>query len=96
MSDKLTIIAHIRALDGKTAETRAFLEGLVAPTRAEAGCIDYVLHQDDEHPEEFTFYENWTDRAAWDAHMETPHLREMKQIEGRFFVVERVRQMTML
>ncbi len=96
MSDKLTIIAHIRALDGKVAETRVFLEGLVAPTRAETGCLDYVLHQDDEHPEEFTFYENWADRAAWNAHMETPHLREMKQIEGRFFEVERVRKMTML
>ena len=41
----------------------------VAPTRAEAGCINYDFHVDAADPCVFVFYENWTDRAALDAHL---------------------------
>ena len=36
----------------------------MAPTRAEAGCINYDFHIDAADPCVFVFYENWTDRAA--------------------------------
>jgi quinol monooxygenase YgiN len=47
----------------------------VAPTRAEAGCINYDFHVDAADPCVFVFYENWTDRAALDAHLAMPHLQ---------------------
>ena len=65
----LTIVAHIRALP-EWAE----LEKLVAPTRAEAGCLQYDLHRDDEDPAHFLFFENWESRELWQAHMAAPHL----------------------
>jgi quinol monooxygenase YgiN len=45
MNDSLTVIAHVRAKPGQESRVRQLLEGLLAPTRAEAGCINYDLHQ---------------------------------------------------
>ncbi|MGI9510970.1 MAG: putative quinol monooxygenase [Geminicoccaceae bacterium] len=43
-------------------------------TRAEKGCIQYDLHQDNENPAHFLFFENWKDRDLWQVHMAAPHL----------------------
>lgn len=70
----LTILAQITAAPGKEALVKAELLKLIAPTRVEAGCINYDLHQDDENPAFFMFYENWESRALWQTHMNAPHL----------------------
>ena len=70
----LTILAQITAVPGKEALVRAELEKLIPITRAEAGCINYDLHVDNETPGFFVFYENWESRALWQAHMNAPHL----------------------
>ncbi len=73
---KLTIVAHITAMPDKIALVKAELEKLVPVTRAEKGCLDYDLHQDNENPAHFMFYENWESRALWQAHMNARHLKE--------------------
>ena len=70
----LTILAQITAEPGKEALVRAELEKLVPITRAEAGCLQYDLHVDNENPGFFVFYENWESRALWQTHMNAPHL----------------------
>ena len=70
----LTILAQITAVPGKEDLIRSELEKLVEPTRAEAGCLQYDLHQDNENPGFFVFYENWESRELWQAHMNAPHL----------------------
>ncbi len=52
------------------------LLGLVEPTRVENGCIVYELFLNNSDPTDFTFVEEWTDDAALDAHLESPHLIE--------------------
>ena len=47
---------------------------LIEITRAEEGCIQYDLHQDNENPAHFLFYETWQSRELWQAHMNAPHL----------------------
>jgi quinol monooxygenase YgiN len=96
MAKKRTVIAHLRTLDGQIEETKEFLTSLIAPTRQESGCIEYWLHQDDEDPAEFTFYENWTNRAEWDKHMEMPHLKAFAEIAGKVFELQKLRLMTMM
>ena len=54
---------------------RSELLKLVEPTRKEPGCIQYDLHQDNENPEVFVFYENWESRELWQAHMNSVHLK---------------------
>jgi quinol monooxygenase YgiN len=70
----LTILAKITANEGQERRLRAALQDLVAPTRAEPGCLQYDLHVDNSSSGVFMFYETWQTREMWQAHMETPHL----------------------
>lgn len=70
----LTILAQITAAPGQESRIKAELTKLIAPTRVEAGCITYDLHQDNDNPAFFVFYENWETRDLWQAHMSAPHL----------------------
>ncbi|MFS8114128.1 putative quinol monooxygenase [Rhizobium jaguaris] len=97
MLDQLTVIAHLVARPDKIEDTKAFLMSLIDRTRAEAGCVDYHLHQSQEDPANFAFYENWTTRAALDEHMETPHLQELISRKDEFFKVDPdIRLLTMI
>ncbi|MEM8570469.1 MAG: putative quinol monooxygenase [Pseudomonadota bacterium] len=79
----LTILAQITAAPGKEAFVRAELEKLIPITRAEAGCLQYDLHHDNENPGFFVFYENWENRELWQTHMNAPHLAAyMEATEG--------------
>ncbi|MSU58180.1 MAG: antibiotic biosynthesis monooxygenase [Pedosphaera sp.] len=73
----LTVIATFTARPGKEAELRAALTGLLAPTRNEAGCLNYDLHASPEDPAKFLFHENWTSKAALDAHLQSPHVKAL-------------------
>ena len=73
---KLTIVAHITARSDKIDLVKAELEKLVDITRSEKGCLQYDLHQDNEDPAHFMFYENWESRELWQAHMNNQHLRD--------------------
>ena len=70
----LTVIASLKALPGQEAALFAALSALIAPTRAESGCILYEMHRSHENPGWFMFNELWESRALWDAHMAAPHL----------------------
>ncbi len=70
----LTIVANIIAKAPKRELVKAELLKLIRATRAEAGCINYDLHQDNDNPNHFMFYENWQSRALWRTHMESEHV----------------------
>ena len=79
----LTIVANILANEDKIELVKAELLKLVDITRSEEGCINYDLHQDNENPAHFTFYENWKTRALWQTHMANQHLADyMAATEG--------------
>ena len=87
MGEKLAVVARIRAKPGKEEEVKQALLGLVSPTRGEAGCINYDLHQSHEDPALFLFYENWTSKAALDAHAHSPHIQAFRA-RGREWLAE--------
>jgi quinol monooxygenase YgiN len=72
--DLLTVVAYMRAAEGKTDELRAMLEALIEPTSKEEGYVNYDLHQGVEDPRFFVFYENWLSDEHLDAHLASPHL----------------------
>jgi quinol monooxygenase YgiN len=80
MNDSLTVIAHIRAKPGQESRVRKILEGLRAPTRAEAGCINYDLHQSQNDPALFVFYENWESETHLDAHARSAHIQSFRKL----------------
>ncbi|MBY5993653.1 putative quinol monooxygenase [Ferrimonas balearica] len=72
----LTIVANIIAKADRIDLVKAELQKLIDPTRAEAGCVQYDLHQDNDNPAHFLFFENWTSRALWQDHMANQHLKD--------------------
>ncbi len=72
----LTVIAKWKAKSGSEEQLNKELRSLLAPTRAEEGCINYDLHRSVEEPGTFMFYENWESRPLWEQHMESPHIQE--------------------
>lgn len=72
----LTIVANIHAKPEKTELVKTELQKLIKTTKSEKGCINYDLHQYNENPTHFMFYENWESRDLWQIHMNAPHLVE--------------------
>ena len=72
----LTVVAHMRARDGRQQELRDALIALVEPTSREEGFVNYDLHQGVEDPDLFYLYENWDNAALLEAHLGRPHLTE--------------------
>lgn len=72
----LTVVANIQAKPRHESLVRADLAKLVAPTptRAEAGCLRYDLHEDRRIAGHFVFYETWESRELRQAHMRAPHI----------------------
>ena len=69
------MVARIIARPETIHEVRSILLGLVAPTRAEEGCVVYELLQNRADPTDFTFVEEWASDAAFERHHTTEHIR---------------------
>ncbi|SDD87045.1 Quinol monooxygenase YgiN [Pricia antarctica] len=84
MSNKpLTITASILATPEKRELVRQSLLNLIPPTLKEEGCLNYDLHQDNENPDRFFFYENWESRQLWQNHNASAHIAaHRKATEG--------------
>ena len=76
MNDKsLTVTAQVKAKPGTESQMRQELLSLVAPSRQDAGCLNYDLHQGVDNPALFLFHENWTSKAHLDRHLQKPELQ---------------------
>ncbi len=72
----LTLVASTTAKSDKIDLVKAKLVKLLDITRAEAGCLRYDLHQQNENPTPFLFFENWESRDLWQAHMKARHRQD--------------------
>ena len=96
MSQPLVIVAKITANPDQIDFVKSELEKLIPPTLAEPGCIQYDLHQDNENPAVFLFYEIWQTRDLWQDHMNSEHIAALlKATENALASVE-VHEMTKL
>jgi quinol monooxygenase YgiN len=73
---EVRVIARAVAREGSAAELKTLLRGLVAPTRAEAGCVYYELFESNL-PGVFCFNELWESQAHLDAHAASSHFKEI-------------------
>ena len=74
-AESLTVIAQIKAKPGKESQVRQELLSLVTPSRKDAGCVNYDLHQALDNPALFMFHENWVSKAHLDGHLQKPDLQ---------------------
>jgi quinol monooxygenase YgiN len=75
VNQPLTVVARMKARAGKESELKRVLLGLIVPSHADAGCINYDLHQSLEDPASFLFHENWESKQHLDKHLQQPHLK---------------------
>lgn len=68
----VVVLASFRPKDGQSDDVEKILQGMVAPSRAEAGCERYDLYRG---PSGFHLFERYRDGAALDAHRDTDHYR---------------------
>lgn len=78
----LIVVATIDAQPQHIDAVREALEAVVAPSRAESGCLRYELHVDNKIPTRFIMLEEWTDKAALAAHDATPHFKALVAAVG--------------
>jgi quinol monooxygenase YgiN len=64
------------AKDGEADNVAAAVRALAAPSKAEAGVLVYQAHRDPENPNVFFFYEQYTNEAAYQAHVESEHFQQ--------------------
>ncbi len=92
----ISVVAIINIKEGSRDYVLEQLQILVTETRKEAGCIDYVLHQNVDKPNQVVFFENWESsehlaihgqanhinnyRTMVDGHIESSEIIKMKQI----------------
>ena len=68
----VTIVAQIMAKAEHREAVKAELLNMILPTRQEAGCIEYRLHQDYDNPDLFLFFETWQDMESLQSHLQSP------------------------
>lgn len=78
-NSNLTIVAKIVVKPENLKLVEEELIKLVKFTRAEEGCVDYILHKDNENENSFLFYENWETRELWQEHMKSAHIAEYRK-----------------
>ena len=78
---EVRVIARSVARRGSENQLRELLQGMLAPTRAETGCILYDLYESNENGR-FYFYEIWESQAALDQHAASPHFKHLEQSVG--------------
>ena len=78
----INVVAVITAKPGSEDAVRAAMQGLVAPTRDEAGCLSYTLSESSTAPGTFITIEEWSDPSDLDKHMETEHIQGALAVLG--------------
>ena len=74
-AEVISIIAVLRARQGKIDALRQALQALLLPTRKEPGNIEYQLFQLRDAPDVFYVRESWRGQAGLDAHIALPHFQ---------------------
>ncbi len=70
------IIAKIVPQPGHEQKVKEFLRAMIVPTMAEPGAVTYELHET-EAGDRFYFFEIYESREAFDAHLASPHFKQL-------------------
>ena len=75
--ETLHVVAHATARPGEESSVRKEFLALVAPTRAEPGCLSYELFVNGESSADFLFVQEYENDAAFEAHLASSHITAM-------------------
>jgi quinol monooxygenase YgiN len=70
---ELFIFARFHAREGQETAVAAALRDVVAPSRAEPGCLAIAAYRSTREPRLFYIHSRWVDEAAFEIHAGLPH-----------------------
>jgi autoinducer 2-degrading protein len=65
------VVAQYYAKAGNDNEIAMIFRDLTSISRAEPGCVTYIVNRSIDDPRKFLIYEQYLDARAYEAHMET-------------------------
>jgi quinol monooxygenase YgiN len=71
------VTAKWTAKDGEEEAVARAVEQIVEHSRAEPGMLLYQPHRDPENPRVFFFYEQYADADAYQAHLDSEHMKRL-------------------
>lgn len=78
-----TLVVHFQVKKGEEKTLLEAARPCVTATRKEKGCIAYEMHQDQEDPTKFVFYERWKSTKDLEAHLAAEHTKKLVGIVGK-------------
>ena len=85
----LIIAGTVRIPPENVEGLRPHMRTMLAASQAENGCLDYNYAEDVTEPGLIHVFERWRDRAALDAHFQTPHMAAWRAAWPSFGVSDR-------
>ncbi|HSP22612.1 MAG TPA: putative quinol monooxygenase [Planococcus sp. (in: firmicutes)] len=76
--EPIVITAILKPKENMAGPLLAELNKVLEASRAEAGCLNYVLHQSIED-DTFVLHETWKDKGALESHVGSPHYEEYRK-----------------
>jgi len=86
MGFAVSVVWHPKA--GCENDVEVLLRAMQELTRQEPGCIHYFVHRSEDSPS-FFLYEQYVDRAAYEAHHETSHYKTLVVREAPSLIEDR-------
>ncbi len=81
------LVVRMRVKEGEEEHALEAIRELAAETRKEPGCEAYVPCVDPEDPRSVLFYEQYVDKAAFEAHGASDHFQRLA-VNGLFELLE--------
>ena len=82
-NEAIVLNVVMTAAPGREEDLARELHALLVPTRQEAGCLYYLLHQDPEEPGSFMFYEVFKDQRALDDHVSSSYFQKFLKFRSQ-------------
>jgi quinol monooxygenase YgiN len=80
--EKIVLVARLKVKVEMVETAKQAALDLVSPSRAEAGCINYDVHQAIDDETVFVWHETWKNKAALDEHFDTPEFKAFFKVAG--------------
>jgi len=90
----VTVVAKLVVKEDSLETVKTELLKMIGPTRQETGCIEYRLHQDNDNPALFIFYENWQSMEALTSHISSQHYQSYVSAVAGLIAEKSVHKMT--
>ncbi|WP_437616421.1 putative quinol monooxygenase [Erwinia sp. V71] len=84
----IEVIAAFSAKPGKEDALRKATLDVVEPTRAESGCVQFVVHEDLNQPGAFFIRETWKSQEDLDKHFQMPYLQNLVELHKELLAGE--------